>query len=176
MFSLYRDEHGVNSSLVSALFTAGFLSGAASGYFVGSVADRHGRKAACLFFCLAYSASCLLTMIPNVPLLFLGRALGGLSTSLLFSVFEGWMVTDFHNRALGEKGADISRTFGLMSTLNSIMGILSGVLSEWLVSVTGTRKSPFAASIALLGLAFWVIWSQWVCSLPFPFPFPFPRG
>jgi MFS family permease len=101
-------------------------------------------------------------MVPSVPLLFLGRALGGLSTSLLFSVFEGWMVTDFHNRALDKKGGDISRTFGLMSTLNSIAGITSGVVSEWLVSATGTRKSPFAGSVVLLGLAFWVISSQWV--------------
>lgn len=126
------------------------------------MADRRGRKAACLFFCAAYSASCLLTMVPSAPLLFLGRALGGLSTSLLFSVFEGWMVTDFHRRGLDKKGGDISRTFGLMSTLNSIAGIASGVGSEWLVSTTGTRKAPFAASVALLGTASWVIWSQWV--------------
>lgn len=72
------------------------------------------------------------------------------------------MVTDFHNRGLEKKGGDMSRTFGLMSTLNSIAGITSGLLSEWLVSATGTRKSPFAASVVLLGLAFVVIWSQWV--------------
>jgi MFS family permease len=162
LYSLYRDEHGIAPNLISTLFTTGFLSGAASGYFIGSVADKYGRKRACLFFCVAYSASCLLTMIPSVPLLFVGRILGGFSTSLLFSVFESWMVTDFRNRGLEKRGGDLSRTFGLMSTLNSIVAIISGVFSEWLVSVMGTQKSPFGASMALLGLAFWIILSQWV--------------
>lgn len=73
------------------------------------------------------------------------------------------MVTDFHARRLGEKGMDLSRTFGLMSTVNSIVAIVSGVVSEWLVSVTGTRKSPFLASVGLLVVAAGVIASQWVC-------------
>ena len=150
------------SHFVSTLFTIGFVSGAVSAYVTGSLADKYGRKRACLFFCVAYSLSCFLTMITSVPLLVVGRVLGGISTSLLFSVFESWMVTDFHNRALGTKGADRSRTFGLMSTLNSIVAILSGVFSEWLVSVTATRKSPFAASAMLLGIAFWLISTRWV--------------
>ncbi|KAF6807222.1 major facilitator superfamily transporter [Colletotrichum sojae] len=161
LYSLYKNEHGISPDLVPTLFTTGFVSGAFAGYFIGSLADRHGRKASCLFFCAAYALSCLLTTMPSLPLLFVGRVLGGLGTSLLFSVFESWMVTDFHARRLGEKGLDLSRTFGLMSTVNSIVAIVSGVASEWLVSMTGTRKSPFLASIGLLVLAAGVIASQW---------------
>jgi MFS transporter, MFS domain-containing protein family, molybdate-anion transporter len=150
--------------LISSLFTTGFVSGAVSAYFTGSLADRHGRRLTCLFFCLAYSVSCVLTTIPNVPLLFVGRALGGLSTSLLFSVFESWMVTDFHNRHLESKGLDLSRTFGLMSTINSVVAIMSGVISEWLVTKFGTRKAPFVVSIGLLSLAWLFIYGQWVCT------------
>lgn len=163
LYSLYTEEHRVPPSLVSTLFTTGFLSGAASGYFAGSAADRRGRKAACLFFCAACSLSCVATVVPSVPVLFAGRVLGGVSTSLLFSVFESWMVTDFHDRQLATKGADLSRTFGVMSTLNSVVAIASGVASEWLVSATGTRKAPFAASVVLLSVAFWLISTQWVC-------------
>lgn len=100
-------------------------------------------------------------MIPSLPLLFVGRVLGGISTSLLFSVFESWMVTDFHTRKLGSKGGDLSRTFGLMSTLNSVVAIVSGMFSEWIVSVAGTRKAPFAAAALLLGAASWVIATRW---------------
>lgn len=162
LYSLYRDEHGISPDMISSLFTAGFLSGAASGYFVGTVADRRGRKAACLFFCGVYALSCILTTLPHVALLLAGRVLGGLGTSLLFSVFESWMVADFRARGLAEKGADLSRTFGLMSTLNSLVAIASGLASEWLVGVAGTRKAPFAASVALLVVAVWVIQTQWV--------------
>lgn len=132
-----------------------------SGSFIGSAADRRGRKAACLFFCFAYALSCLLTTVPVTPLLFAGRVLGGLGTSLLFSVFESWMVTDFHARKLGEKGLDLGRTFGLMSTINSVVAILSGVGSEWLVGWAGTRKAPFVASAALLAVAAGVIYATW---------------
>lgn len=161
LYSLYREEHGVSSGLISTLFTTGFLSGALSAYFTGTLADKHGRKAACQFFCAAYALSCALTMVPSVPLLFLGRALGGVATSLLFSVFESWMVTDFHARGLAARGGDLSRTFGAMSTLNSAVAIASGVSSEWLVAASGTRKAPFAAAAVLLGAAFWVISTRW---------------
>ena len=165
LYSLYADEHGLAPGVVSTLFTTGFLAGAASGSVAGSVADRRGRKAACLFFCVACAASCLLTAaVPSLPVLLAGRVLGGISTSLLFSVFESWMVTDFHARGLGTKGGDLGRTFGRMSTINSVVAILSGVGSEWLVSKTGTRKAPFVASAVLLGVAFCVIWSYWVRS------------
>ncbi|KAK3937865.1 major facilitator superfamily transporter [Diplogelasinospora grovesii] len=167
LYSLYHDEHNISSSLISALFTTGFVSGGVSGTFIGSLADRHGRKFACLVFCLAYSLSCLLTIspsaaaLPSIPLLllFLGRVLGGLSTSLLFTVFESWMVTDARARGLSD--GDLSSTFGLMSTLNSVVAILSGVGSEWLVSTTGTKKAPFVGSTVLLVIAFGIIYTQW---------------
>ncbi|KAL1865105.1 hypothetical protein VTK73DRAFT_5475 [Phialemonium thermophilum] len=164
LYPLYKDEHHVPSALIPLLFATGFLSGAVSGSFVGSQADKHGRKAACLFFCATYSLSCLMTVSSSRPLyLFAGRALGGLGTSLLFSVFESWMVADFHRRRQGEAVAaeDLSRTFGMMSTLNSVVAIVSGVLSEALVAATGTRKSPFVASTVFLSIAVWVIRSQW---------------
>lgn len=161
LYSLYREEHGVSAGTVSTLFTTGFLSGAVSAYATGTLADRHGRRLACLVFCGAYALSCALTMVPSLPLLFAGRVLGGIGTSLLFSVFESWMVTDFHARGLGDKGGDLSRTFGVMSTLNSVVAIASGVFSEWVVAVSGTRKAPFAASVVLLAVAGWVIATRW---------------
>jgi len=103
-------------------------------------------------------------MVPSVPLLFAGRVLGGISTSLLFSVFESWMVTDFHGRFLESKGLNLSRTFGQMSTINSVAAIVSGVFSEWLVASAGTRKAPFAVSVVLLGVAGLFIYGQWVGS------------
>ncbi|KAK3692087.1 major facilitator superfamily transporter [Podospora appendiculata] len=164
LYSLYTDEHALPHSLVSALFTTGFLSGGISGTFIGTLADRHGRRAACLSFCGACALSCLLTMLPSLPLLFAGRVLGGLSTSLLFSVFESWMVADVHARGNGGgagKGDELASMFGAMGTVNSLVAIASGVGSEWLVAATGTRRAPFVGSVALLGMAFVVILTQW---------------
>ncbi|KAM7199446.1 Protein of unknown function (DUF791) domain containing protein, partial [Rhypophila sp. PSN 637] len=166
LYSLYTEEHHLTHSLISALFTTGFLSGAVSGAFIGSLADKYGRKRACLFFCVSYALSCLFTMFPGRLLinqgltLVLGRVLGGLSTSLLFSVFESWMVADFEARGLGS--SNLSGMFGTMSMVNSLVAIASGVVSEWLVGIAGTKKAPFMASVVVLGVAFGVIALSWV--------------
>ncbi|KAM7188610.1 molybdate-anion transporter [Naviculisporaceae sp. PSN 640] len=167
LYPLYQDEHRLPHGLISALFTTGFLSGAVSGAFIGSLADKYGRKKACLFFCVAYALSCLYTSFPSLGgVLFLskgaglvlGRVLGGLSTSLLFSVFESWMVADFTARG-GNSG--LSEMFGTMSMVNSLVAIGSGVVSEWLVGMSGTKKAPFLASVVLLCGAFGVISLSW---------------
>lgn len=164
VYSLYRDQFGLEETLVAALFTTGFLSGGISGYFVGQFADRYGRKTACLVFCVTYSISCFSTLAPRVPVLFLGRVFGGLSTSLMFSAFESWMVTEYHKRQLDKAGTSLSSMFGIMTTLNSVVAILAGVSSEWLVQVTNTKRAPFMASAGLLILAFWIILACWVRS------------
>jgi MFS transporter, MFS domain-containing protein family, molybdate-anion transporter len=147
---------------VALLFTTGFLSGGISGYFVGQFADRYGRKTACLVFCVTYSTACFSTLIPSLPALFCGRVFGGLSTSLMYSAFESWMVTEYHKRHLNQAGTSLSSLFGIMTTLNSVVAICSGVFSEWLVQITHTRRAPFMASAGLLSIAFWVILVCWV--------------
>jgi hypothetical protein len=39
---------------------------------------------------------------PHMPTLVVGRILGGLSTSLLFSTFESWMVSEHRKRGFSE--------------------------------------------------------------------------
>lgn len=162
VYSLYKDQFGLPETVVAALFTTGFLSGGISAYFVGQFADRYGRKIACLVFCVTYSFSCFSTLVPLVPVLFLGRVLGGLSTSLMFSAFESWMVTEYHKRHLDKAGTSLSSMFGIMTTLNSVVAILAGVSSEWLVQITHTKRAPFMASAGLLIVAFWIILGCWV--------------
>ncbi|KAI0169252.1 DUF791-domain-containing protein [Hypoxylon sp. FL1284] len=161
LYSLYRDEHGLSERLISSLFATGFLSGAVSAYFVGAVADKHGRKAVCMTFCLLYAMSCFFTIIPSVPLLFAGRALGGVSTSILYSAFDSWMVTNFRALKLVDKGCDLSRTYATTGVVNSLSAILSGVASQWLVEYTGTKKAPFVLGAALLWVALQRIWGCW---------------
>ncbi|KAH0614891.1 uncharacterized protein H6S33_000527 [Morchella sextelata] len=160
IYALYREQMGFSEETVASFFTAGFLSGAVSAYFVGSLADRLGRRLICLTYCVAYTLSCLSTLYRSKPVLYGGRLLGGVSTSILYSCFESWMVTEFHSRGLSRGGA-LSHLFGVLTAANSIVAIAAGVSSEWLVGVTGTRESPFMASCVLLGIAFVAILVTW---------------
>jgi MFS transporter, MFS domain-containing protein family, molybdate-anion transporter len=128
---------------------------------VGSLADKYGRRLACLAFCVAYALGCLTKISNNVIILFIGRLLGGLSTTLMYSVFESWMVTEYFARDLDKSSMSLDSMFGIMTTLNSIVAIISGVVGESLVAATGTKVSPFMAAVVCLGLAFWLM-TYWV--------------
>ncbi|KAI3321376.1 DUF791-domain-containing protein [Xylariaceae sp. AK1471] len=162
LFSLYRDEYGLDPGVVLNLYMTDFVTTAIGAYFIGALSDKYGRKLYCMVYCLTYALSCFLTIIPVTPLLFLGRIFGGISTTILFTVFDSWMVTNFRERKLAEDGCDLTRTYATTSVVNSLVAILSGLVGEILVWATGTKKSPFVVSAVLLWFALQAIWSRWV--------------
>ena len=60
-------------------------------------AKYRGRKRACVTYCVTYILSCVTKHSPQYKVLMLGRVLGGIATSLLFSAFESWLVAE-HNK------------------------------------------------------------------------------
>ena len=94
-----------------------------------------------------------------------GRVFGGLSTTLLFSVFETWMITEYHNRGLENTGLLLSGVFGNMTTLSSVVAILTGVFGDLLVQYSASRIAPFLASVFCLAVAVFLICTRWVCTL-----------
>ncbi|PGH14358.1 hypothetical protein AJ80_05948 [Polytolypa hystricis UAMH7299] len=160
LYPLYKQTLNLPENFVATLFATGFISGALSATFAGKLADQYGRRRACQAFCVIYALSCLLTLSSNIFLLFLGRALGGIGTTLLFTVFETWMVSEFHQRTAGGEG-ELSSLLGTMTALNSIVAVLSGLLSQFLVQLSETRRAPFVASIGCLILALLAISRTW---------------
>ncbi|CAJ1403353.1 unnamed protein product [Effrenium voratum] len=70
----------------ATLFVAGFGSSAIFGTFVGSMADKHGRRRFAALYCVLYCLSCLTKHFKSFEMLMVGRITGGIATSLLFSV------------------------------------------------------------------------------------------
>ncbi|TVY18763.1 Molybdate-anion transporter [Lachnellula arida] len=160
--NIYTDEKGLAEEVVAALFMTGFLSGAVSASFTGKLADRYGRRAACLAFCVIYSLSCLTLLTNDLATLFLGRVLGGVSTTLMYSVFESWMVTEFNASFPDAPGSILSGIFSTMTTLNTVVAILAGIFAEWVTDLTGTEKAPFMTAAGCLMVAFFAISKNWV--------------
>lgn len=146
--------------VVAALFATGFAAGALSATGAGYLADRFGRKKACLAYCVLYSASCALTMINSHATLFTGRALGGVSATLLYSVFESWMVAEASSQDNNQRM--IQDTLASSAAINAVVAIASGFASEVLVTLVGSKRAPFAGSIACLACAASVISVHWV--------------
>lgn len=104
----------------------------------------------------------------NLYILFAGKFCGGVSTTLLYSVFDAWMITEYHKRGLEAEHLSLATLYGWMASLNSIMAIATGIIGEILVSYTGTKVSPFLLAVVVLGgTAAWIS-STWVSEMNLP--------
>lgn len=162
LYAVYKYDKKLAETYVAALYATGFISAALSGAFAGQLADRFGRKRACLVYCASYAACCLSVLSDNLYILFAGRFCGGVSTTLLFSVFDAWMIAEYHKRGLQAEHLSLSTLYAWLTSLNTIVGITTGIIGEILVSLTGTKTSPFLlAVLVLVCTAAWIS-STWV--------------
>lgn len=160
MYSLYKDQKGMAESSVAALFTTGFITAGITASFVGALADRYGRKTACLCFCVIYGLSCLSVLSDDMLILLVGRSLGGLSSTLLYSVFETWMIAEYHKRDLSDC-LGLETMFSMSVTLSGIVAIVAGIVGEAIVKYTESKTSPFMAALICLAAAFAGIHHTW---------------
>lgn len=142
---------------IGTLFLTGFTSSAVFGTFIGLYADKYGRKLGCVVFCILEIIINTLEHYPNFALLMVGRVLGGISTSILFSAFESWMVTE--HRARKYPDAWLASTNALASVGNGIMAIVAGVLAQIAADAYGDI-GPFRLAILLTAVAL-VLISMW---------------
>jgi hypothetical protein len=108
--------NGVPASigLVSQLFLAGFASTALFGPLVGRAVDSYGRKKGTLAFAMIYAVGAFSTKSPVLQVLFLGRLMSGIGTSLLFSAPESWLVGESQKSGDDPDGSWLGETFGLV--------------------------------------------------------------
>ena len=149
---------GFNLNSIGLLYVVGFSSSAVFGTIVGSLADKFGRKRGCQLFCILYGLSCYTKQYPTFEFAVAGRVLGGISTSLLFSVFESWMVTAHNSFAFAP--ALLEDTFAWSTFLNGLSAILSGISAHFVVARAGLI-GPFMLAGATTVLACLLIGKLW---------------
>ncbi len=89
VYKLY-DYYGFKESQIAVLYVAGFASSVVFGTATGPLADLVGRKKIALLFSILYTICCLTKLSSSYWMLMVGRIMGGISTSMLFSTFESW--------------------------------------------------------------------------------------
>lgn len=148
--------------LVSRLFLTGFASTAVFGPAVGRAADQHGRKRATLAFALLYAAGALSTKSLTLRVLFAGRVLSGIGTSLLFSAPESWLVAEAQNSGKDPDGAYLGETFAWAYAGDSIVAIAAGQMAAAAALQRGPT-GPFELSTLFLvagGLLTALLWGE----------------
>lgn len=146
VYALY-DQYGFTKGQIGQLFIVGFGSSMVFGTVVGGLADKYGRKANCMLFCILYGISCMTKHFNDFNILLLGRLLGGVATSILFSAFEAWMISEHKERNWPVDW--LGSTFSAMSFGSGMVAIVAGLLATWLADRFG-YVAPFDASLLLL--------------------------
>ena len=82
-----------------------------------------------IIYCMLYALACFFIHFRVPALLYIARFLGGISTSLLYSVFEAWMVGEHCGRH-GWSGALLSRHFSLLTFANFCAAAITGMVAE----------------------------------------------
>lgn len=157
VYALYT-EYGFEKQAIGQLFIAGFGSSAVFGTFVGSVADKYGRKMNVLVYAVTYALSCATKHSRAFNVLMVGRLLAGISTSILFSAFEAWLVSE-HNRR-GYEQSLLSETFSKAQFGNAVVAIVSGQIAGGVASKFG-KVSPFDTAAAVLGALALIVMLTW---------------
>jgi MFS family permease len=121
-------EYGFTRPQIQALFVVGFGASGIGGTVVGSLADTFGRKRFAVVYFLLYAAACLLLHVRVIEVLFLGRVLSGIATSLLFSVFESWVVCRHAQR--GFPPELLGDTFKWAGLFNGLSAIAAGATAQ----------------------------------------------
>ncbi|KAJ0968401.1 hypothetical protein J5N97_025318 [Dioscorea zingiberensis] len=160
VYFLYS-QYGFDKGDIGRLFIAGFGSSMLFGTIVGSLADKQGRRRACVTYCITYILSCITKHSPQYKVLMLGRILGGIATSLLFSAFESWLVAEHNKR--GFEPQWLSLTFSKAIFLgNGLIAIISGLFANLLADNMGFGPvAPFDAAACFLAIGMAIILSTW---------------
>ena len=160
VYALYQ-SYGYDRGDIGKLFIAGFGSSLVFGTIAGTMVDKYGRRLGGLVYVLCYSLSCVTKHWSNYSVLMLGRLLGGIATSLLFSTFESWLVGEHFKR--GYEDTWLSEIFSKAVFLgNGLTAIASGLVGNFLVnSFDEGRVAPFDAAIVLLCIGGGIIMTTW---------------
>ena len=90
----------------------------------------------------------------------MGRVVGGIGTSLLFSAPEAWLVGEAGRMGIG---SSLGETFGLAYAGDSIVAILAGQMAEAAASSSRGPTGPFELSVVFLvlgGLLASFLWKE----------------
>ncbi|KAI1134024.1 MFS general substrate transporter [Hypoxylon sp. FL0543] len=161
IYSLFREEKALEEREVATLYIATYVSAALSAFLTGYMADRFGRRTACLVFCGIHSLASVSVKFDAMWILLAGRILSGIGLNLLWTSFESWMITEYNARALDQSSFPLSTIFGVMTRYNCITAILAGSVAYCIVLVSGSKSDPFIVGICLDVVAAILIFWTW---------------
>lgn len=152
------DYYGMTTHEIEVLFVVGFGSSMVFGTLIGSFADKYGRRANCVLYGILYGLACVTKHFNNFYILMVGRLLGGVATSILYSAFESWLIYEHNKRGFSEEL--LASIFSHAVLGNSLVAIVAGVSAQQVANYAG-YVAPFDMSLIVLVIMIFVILRNW---------------
>lgn len=143
---------------VASLYFLGFVSGAVTSPILGPIVDRVGRKKSAMIYCAIEILINALEQNPNFTGLIVSRLLGGITTNLLFTVFESWLVTEYRKRGFEEDKLEIILRDSVIAS--NLAAVASGYVAHSLAERLGP-VGPFEGAVAFTTAALFVVMLVW---------------
>lgn len=150
-------SYGYTPIVISRFMLCGFVSSMTLGTYIVGKFEKFGPKVLCLLYCVMCGLSCSMLHCEDVICLVLGRMFGGISTSLLFSSFDSWMIKEYKKLKLD----NLKRVFRVHAFCNSLMAIFSGVVCSYLEAISTSPFAPFNLAICVCIVCFFAIYLLW---------------
>lgn len=125
-----------------------------------------------MLYCVLYILSCMTKHFSSYWILMIGRITGGIATSILFSCFESWMLSEHISRGFSSKL--LKYMFTVMFFGMYVVAILAGILAQLLVDFfpmkevhaasgfyMGGYNNPFDLSIICLLISLLLLVFTW---------------
>jgi len=154
---LYALYEGYNLN-VANLYAIGFATGAVASPFMGPLVDKFGRRNSALAYCALEMFINALEQYKCITGLLVSRMIGGITTNLLCTVFESWVVTEHRRRGFQEQKLEIILRDSVI--ISNVLAIASGIIAELLVNSFGLT-GPFKGAVCCTFLALTLVWAVW---------------
>jgi len=143
---------------VASLYCLGFVSGAITSPFVGPLVDKIGRRNSAVAYCVFEIAINILEQYDILAGLIVSRVVGGITTNLLFTVFESWLVTEHRSRGFSEEKLETVLRDSVVAS--NFSAILSGCFAHYLALKFGP-KGPFEGAVGCTFVALILVLTRW---------------
>ena len=163
LYALYS-EYNYN---VASLYALGFLAGAVSSPFIGAIVDKCGRKKSAMVYCLLEIIINQMEQYNCLVGLLLSRIIGGITTNLLFTVFESWVVTEHRRRGFAEENFEIILRDSVIAS--NLSAVASGLIAHHLAEKIGL-SGPFRGAVSCTILALLLVAACWQENFGLPTP------
>lgn len=142
---------------VASLYSLGFLTGAITSPLIGPSVDYFGRRKSALLYCALEMLINSLEVFDNIYGLIISRMIGGITTNLLFCVFESWLITEHRRLKFSEDKLEILMRDSVVAS--NLSAIISGMLAHVLAMNFG-NAGPFQGAVLCTALAFCLV-TRW---------------